>query len=95
MEFKKDFQVSIPSAFYLEYREGERTMKIEMDFRDWIPLLSYRSIHSWQAPFEGEPISDLKKQQIMENIISYLNDVRQFRFEVDGGVIIESKKFRV
>jgi hypothetical protein len=93
MEFKKDYDISVPSAFYLEYREGAKTLKVEMDFRDQFPVLSYRSIRSWETPYDGELISDSKRRQIMENIIFYLDKVRQFKFDVDGGSFVESRKY--
>jgi hypothetical protein len=42
MRYGKDFFVDIPSAFYLEYWQGDKSMKVEMDFRDHIPYLYCR-----------------------------------------------------
>lgn len=93
MNSKKDIEVSIPSAFYLQYREADHVMKVDMDVRDEIPVLSCRSVRKWEPPFAGEPISDSKIKEILTNIIVYLNEVRRFKFEVDGGSFVESREY--
>jgi hypothetical protein len=93
MIYKQDYNVRIPSAFYLEYWEGEHMMKLDMDFRDEFPILSYRAIRVWEPPFADEPIEDAKKREILANIIFYLNEVRKFKFEVDGGSSAESREY--
>jgi hypothetical protein len=94
MNFIKDFKVSVPSAFYLEYSEGEHMMRLDMDFRDEFPILCHRAILAWEPPFADEPVSDAKKREILANIIFYLNEVRRFKFEVDGGSFAESREYK-
>lgn len=94
MSSKQDFEVSIPSAFYLQYREADHIMKVDMDFRDEIPVLSYRAVRKWEPPFANESVSDTKIKEIMTNVIFYLNEVRKFKFEVDGGPFAESREYK-
>jgi hypothetical protein len=93
MEAEGQYKVAIPSAFYLQYWEGDRTMKVDMDFRDKYPVLSHKAIVSWEVPHNTEVLSSTKKRQIMENIIAYLDRIRHFKFEVDGGELVTSQRF--
>jgi hypothetical protein len=86
-------QIDIPSAFHLEYREGDHVMKVEMDFRDEFPVLSHLAIRAWEPPFNDEPVSEARKREIMEKIISYLDKARKFKFEVEGGPLAESRQY--
>jgi hypothetical protein len=91
MTYDTDFTVDIPSTFFMEYREGNHVMKVEMDFRDEFPILTHRAIKAWESPFSNEKITTIKKCEIINNLIFYLNEIRRFKFEVDGGDIVESR----
>jgi hypothetical protein len=94
MKYQQDFKANIPSAFYLEYREADRVMKVDMDFRDETPVVSHRAVRKWEPPFADESISKPKKSEIMANIIFYLSEIRKFKFEVDGGSLAESREYK-
>lgn len=78
-----DYKVEVVSTFELGYREGEREMSIDIDFRDPSPVLYASVITQWRYPYEAESISPASRQRIIERISHYLRDVRGFTFEVD------------
>lgn len=94
MTSKRLGSITIPSAFYVEYREGDHVMKIDMDMRDTVPVLSHKAIHSWEAPHTMELISEEKKKQIMQELVDYLVERREFKFEVRGGSLFPSCEFK-
>ena len=94
MPTKTSFSIDIPSAFYVEYREGGHVLRIEMDFRDEIPVLSHRALCSWEPPHEEEPIPEAKKSEILEAVASYLHGDRRFSFELQGGHLVPSRTFK-
>ena len=77
-----DFAVEIPSAFFLLYRERDREMKVEVDFRDPMPRLYRSAIRTWQYPHESKTVTDDDRERILSNIATYLRDVRRFDFEI-------------
>lgn len=86
-------EIVIPSAFFLEYREDDRVMEVEMDFRDESPILSHRAVRKWKPPHDAEVLTDSERRQVMMKIIDYLHRERGFKFEVDGGSLVESRSY--
>lgn len=66
------YNVKINHFYCLEYSENDHVMNVEIDFRDPIPVLSIKTIESWNPPYDNEEISESKKQIIFENIYGYL-----------------------
>jgi hypothetical protein len=88
------YSIHIPSAFFIEYRESDHVMKIDIDLRDTIPVLSHSAISSWEPPHENELISDEKRRQILGAVVNYLHDDRKFSFELQGGSLVPSRSFK-
>jgi hypothetical protein len=63
------------TKYGLEYREHDRVMQIHVERAavevDW--SIYPESIRSWLPPHQDEPISDEKRRQILERIVSALN----------------------
>jgi hypothetical protein len=83
MTYGKDFTVSIPHFYSLEYTEGDHVMTIEMDFREETPGLYFEAIKKWNPPHEGEAISDERREEILKNIAFFLTHIRKFRFQIE------------
>lgn len=56
--------------FQLRYREGDRSMLIEQDLQNDPRLVAIErgSMHAWKPPHQREPVSDEKRDQIIENL---------------------------
>ena len=68
------FSVNLKPPHEIEYREGDKTMSVYMDMLVGEPAVDVDSISiaTWGPPFEGEAISEGKKQQILERICAAL-----------------------
>ena len=71
-------EISIPHFYCLEYREGERLLRLEIDFRDQVIVLDESLVTGWEAPHAKEPISRAEKKRILSNIRDYLIRERGF-----------------
>ena len=77
-------QIQIPHFYCLEYMESDKTMTVEIDFRDPVIYLSTPLIVAWNPPHDAETITESSKQRIIANIRDYLVNDRGF-----GNVKIE------
>ena len=74
-----DYEISIPHFYCLEYREGGRTMLLEIDFRDSVIYLDDTLVMAWEAPHTGEIIASAEKKRILDNVYEYLTGERGFK----------------
>jgi len=81
---KKAYSIEIPHFYSMVYREGNRTLTVEIDLRDTVPCLYLRQLNSWDPPGYGEAIVEADRDTIAERICDYLVNERGFRnVEVD------------
>ena len=64
---KMSYQISIPHFYCMEYTEGNKTMKLDIDFRDTIIYLNIDLITHWKPPYDEELIQIDKKKSIINN----------------------------
>jgi hypothetical protein len=62
----------------LHYRENDRVMFVEIDFRDPVIYLDVSLITGWEPPYENEEISLIDRRRILDNINHYLVNERVF-----------------
>ena len=74
-----DYEISIPHFYCLEYREKDRTMLLEIDFRDPLIYLEDALVTGWESPNENEKIAPDEKKRILSNIYDYLVRQRGFK----------------
>ena len=72
------YEISIPHFYCLEYRQGERRLLLEIDFRDPEIILEEALITDWEPPYAGAGIAPADKKRIMCQVYDYL--VRQRGF---------------
>jgi hypothetical protein len=72
------FEIRIPHFYCLEYREGERKLIIDIDFRDPVIYLDDALALTWTGAHAPEPITGADRRRILDNIYDYL--VRQRGF---------------
>ncbi|RUT37713.1 hypothetical protein EJP82_27800 [Paenibacillus anaericanus] len=65
-------KISIPHFYCLEYSEGDKTMFVDIDFRESRILFGVSLIKEWNEPYKKEIITPEYKKKIADNIISYL-----------------------
>lgn len=65
---EKNFYIKIPHFYSFEYHEGNKTMVIELDFREKILYLDIGLITKWEKPFDNFAISREEKLRILKNI---------------------------
>ena len=64
----KNYYIKIPHFYSLEYHDGDKTMIIELDFRDRVLYLDTDLIKNWEEPNDDLEISYEDKLKILENI---------------------------
>lgn len=67
----KNYEISIPHFYCLEYKENNRKMFLEIDFREPFIDLTMSLIQHWEPPFENEEITEKDKKHILQNIYNY------------------------
>lgn len=72
MVMEQEFEIHIPHFYCLEYTEGSRKMKVDIDFRDTILYLCSDLIDHWESPHEKERITVEDRLRIARNIYEYL-----------------------
>lgn len=72
------YEISIPHFYCLEYQEGERLLRLEIDFRDQVVVLDKSLVTGWEAPHAKELISMAEKARVLSNIRDYLVRERGF-----------------
>ncbi len=83
MVYNKDYKADIPHYYCIEYSEGDHVINIEIDMRDPVPYLDIAEIKAWAPPYEKEPLSDERKEQIFRNVYDYLTRIRGFKVETN------------
>jgi hypothetical protein len=73
-----DYEISIPHFYCLEYRENDRVMLMEIDFRDSVIYLNEALVTNWEAPYSHEGIEVADKTRILSNVHDYLARKRGF-----------------
>ncbi len=68
----KTYSIDVPHFYCLEYREADKKMFVEMDFREDIFILSTDLITHWEKPYENIRIEDKDKKRILFNIEEFL-----------------------
>ena len=64
--------ISIPHFYCLEYKEDNRTMVLDIDFRDPVIYLNSALITHWAPPDDGVAVLDGEKKRILMNIYNEL-----------------------
>jgi hypothetical protein len=72
------YEIRIPHFYCLKYREKDREMLMEIDFRDPVIYLDEALVTTWEAPYAGDVIAPADKKRILANVYDYL--VRQRGF---------------
>ena len=67
----KNYEISIPHFYSLEYKEKDRKMLLEIDFREPFIELTTSLIQHWEPPFANEEITEQDKKCILQNIYNY------------------------
>lgn len=65
-------EIEIPHFYQLEYKEDEKKMIVDIDFRDPIMYLGIDLINHWEHPYDQDFISQEKKLEILRNIREFL-----------------------
>jgi hypothetical protein len=68
------WQISIPHRWEILYTEGDHSMSIEVDMTGPYPSLYRNTIRSWKPPYDGEPISETKRSEIVQRILRVLRE---------------------
>lgn len=69
MESQNGYSVEILSRTKLLYRQGKKSMYIDAEGLADPAFLIYRnSMKTWLPPYDGEEISDMDRDKIIENI---------------------------
>lgn len=79
---KKNYSISVPHFYCIEYCEGKKKMIIEMDFREPFFELGKDIIKHWEPPYQDENIDDDTKRKILLNICEYLLVERKFSKQI-------------
>ena len=67
-----DYKIDIPHFYCLEYREGDRVLQLDIDFRDPMIYLEEKLVTNWQEPHSDEKIPSAEKKRILDNVYGYL-----------------------
>ena len=74
-----DYEIRIPHFYCLEYREANRKMLLEIDFRDSVIYLDDILTMAWEEPFAGEKIESADKRRILDRVYDSLVRHRGFK----------------
>lgn len=74
---EKDYYIKTLHFYSFEYHEGNKTMVIELDFRDRILYLDTELITKWEKPYDDLKISHEDKLGILKNIRECLLERRR------------------
>lgn len=72
----KRYKIDIPQNHQIVYSEGDHVMRIFVDMRDPIPVLCFQEIEKWQPPFDSEPLSTERREQIFQRVVKLLTKLR-------------------
>ena len=65
---RENYRIEIDHFYSLKYIEGEKSMVIEIDFRDSVLYLSKSLITKWECPDSDIEFSSKEKNRILNNI---------------------------
>lgn len=70
MDEYPDFEVQFPDPEYLRYIEGEHSLSLVVwpTIRPWKVVIWADDLEHWDAPHEGEDLSEADKRRVMANI---------------------------
>ena len=68
----KEYSIDVPHFYCLEYREGDKKMFVEVDFRERFFDLSLKLITHWEKPYDNIEIGIDEKKRILLNIRDWL-----------------------
>ncbi len=74
---EKNFYIKTLHFYSFEYHENDKTMIVELDFRDKILYLTPTMITKWEEPFDDIEISPEEKLRILNNIRECLLERRR------------------
>jgi hypothetical protein len=79
IESDAGYSVEVLGRTGLEYREGPKTMFIDSEVlaKQGIAIFK-RSIVAWKPPFDEDPVTESKKDEIIQNLVAafeFCNDV--------------------
>ena len=74
-----DYEIRIPHFYCLEYREANRKMLLEIDFRDSVIYLDDILTMAWEEPFADKKIESAEKRRILDHVYDYLVRQRGFK----------------
>ena len=66
------YKIEIPHFYCLDYYEGNKIMKIDIDFRDPIIYLNIGLITNWLSPNENVEVTKWDKERILKNSVNIL-----------------------
>lgn len=64
----ENYFIKIPHFYSMEYHEDDKTMIIDLDFRDEILYLHPCLVKKWEPPYENIELSYKNKMRILHNI---------------------------
>lgn len=65
---EKDYFIKTRHFYSFEYHEGDKTMAIELDFRDPVLYLTPTMLTKWEPPYQDLELSYEEKMRILNNI---------------------------
>jgi hypothetical protein len=74
-----DYEISIPHFYCLKYKEKDKTIVLEIDFRDPVIYLEDTLLTAWEVPSTGERLTIAEQKRILANIYDYLVRQRGFK----------------
>ncbi len=75
----QQIKISIPHFYCLEYTEDNKKLIVDIDFREAKIRIGKSLIKKWEKPYDGEEISEKKREEIYKTIIEYL--LKSYRLE--------------
>ena len=73
------YRIEIPHFYCLDYYEGNKVMRLDIDFRDTTIYLRTSLVKKWLPPNENISIAQQDKERILKNIYAELlkNDSKE------------------
>lgn len=68
----QQIKISIPHFYCLEYIEDNKKLIVDIDFREAKIRIGKSLIKKWEKPYDGEEISEEKREEIYKTIMEYL-----------------------
>lgn len=68
----QQIKISIPHFYCLEYIEDNKKLIVDIDFREAKIHIGKSLIKKWEKPYDGEEISEEKREEIYKTIMEYL-----------------------